>query len=85
MPELFQFVLGPLTGLSYLVVLMVRKFGGFGKAIAMWVNFEWTLDFTMLAFPCGVDLLRFQATISAFALLRVVVQLISSWSRLPVR
>ena len=63
----------------------INDLGGVGRAIAMWVNFERTFDFTMLAFPCGVDLLRFQATISAVALLRGVVQLISSWSRLPVR
>ena len=50
----------------------------------MWAHFERTFDFTMLAFPCGVDLSRLQATISDFALLRAVVQLISSWSRLPV-
>ena len=63
----------------------INDLGGVGRAIAMWVNFERTFDFTMLAFPCGVDLLRFQATISAFALLRAIVQFISSWSRLPVR
>ena len=42
----------------------INDLGGVGRAIAMWVNFERTFDITMLAFPCGVDLLKHHAAFS---------------------